>query len=172
MFRNHSIIWRLHFNYLLIQDRPRLEGGEKGCKPSCESVCVCLSVTGRNRKADWMVRSLNLPEATAWEGTDAAGLVCLSTGTRNCVTVCWLASTSLDHLQHLITVYLMQLSFTRPLVGNFYQIFCSESNQQLLLSVAVRFRRRFSQNWGNRRLAFLWLSVCRSNMNQSYFHWS
>jgi len=70
-----------------------------------------------------MVRSLEIPQAIAWEGTDAPGLVWHWTGRRYCVTVCWLASTSPDHLQYLAIVYLIQLSFTCVLVGNYYRAF-------------------------------------------------
>jgi len=114
-----------------------------------------------------MIRSLELPQAIAWEGTDARGLVWQWTGRSHCVTVCWLASTSLDHLQYLVIVYLIQMSFTCVLVGNYYQAFCSNGNQRLLLIVVVTFFGYFSRNCKNRRLACLWLSV---DMNSSYFY--
>jgi len=82
-----------------------------------------------------MVRSLELPQAIAWEGTDAPGLVWHWTGRSHCGPVCWLASTSLDHLQYLVIAYLIQMSFTCVLLGNCYQAFCS--NQQLLLAAVV-----------------------------------
>ena len=78
MFKYNIKIWRLDFNYLLIQD---IGGMDEVCKLSCESV------TGWNRKTDWMVRSWELPLAIVWEVTDACGLVGHSTGSSSYVTL-------------------------------------------------------------------------------------
>jgi hypothetical protein len=121
MFKYNIIIWRLDFNYLLIQD---IGGMGEVCKLSCGSV------TGWNRNTDWMVRSWELPLAVVWEVTDACGLVRHSTGSSSYVTLL----ISIHQLQRFVTLDLTQLTFTHLLVGNFYQAFCSKSNQRLILS--------------------------------------